>query len=500
MRANNLKNLLYLQLSAIILLIGISCNDKKEEESDIAITSSIVAIKNFNLKANDSVMAHLDSVFFSIDLDHGVIFNADSLPKGTDVSRLIPVITFVNTMTKADLLYLKDNKPDTVNYLTNSTDSIDFRHPVKLEVTAQDGESTYTYTIKVNVHQEISDTLVWTRISTSELPSQLPNPIAQKTVRFNSQVCCLIEENDGTITLSVTENLADGQWSKESLQLPFIPEIESFTASDDALWLLSNNGELFCTEDGRIWENTDLVWETIIGGYGPSVLGLRNEGNTLLYTVFPVIEGFEETPADPSFPVYGSSQMGIIETGWSKQPTAIIACGISAKGVYSPAVWGFDGKQWAILNASSLPELESPMMARYVVYRDTPSLFVEREFDAWLLFGGIKSDNTFNREVYLSLDNGVIWTKAPELMQLPEVFPVLAGSDLMVEYSPLTSDLDDVWKQVEVKSRSGYIIEGTEITWQCPYLYVIGGYSPEESLSTTIWRGVLNRLTFTPLI
>ncbi|MDE6422820.1 MAG: hypothetical protein K2K95_05310, partial [Muribaculaceae bacterium] len=130
-----------LMVPAALMLLGsaTSCNEKTKEQDEIAVTVSTVAVKSFTLQANSKILSNLDSVFFSIDLDRGVIFNADSLPLGTDVSRLIPVITFMTTVSKAEIVVSEEGKDDkTYDYLTNASDSIDFSKTVKLNVTAYD--------------------------------------------------------------------------------------------------------------------------------------------------------------------------------------------------------------------------------------------------------------------------------------------------------------------------------------------------------------------------
>ncbi|MDE7237712.1 MAG: hypothetical protein K2N66_07830, partial [Paramuribaculum sp.] len=38
-----------------------------------------------------------------------------------------------------------------------------------------------------------------------------------------------------------------------------------------------------------------------------------------------------------------------------------------------------------------------------------------------------------------------------------------------------------------------------DYTWECPYIYVIGGVCGDGSISDAIWRGAVNRLTYRPL-
>ena len=507
MLSTRIKQIIFLQLLGGLFLCALSCNSKSDdEETEIVVTPAIVAVKAFSLSKNDSVLANLDSVSFSIDLDTGVIFNADSLPKGTDVSRLIASITFANTMTKAELKFLKDNETDTtVNYLTNPEDSIDFSHPVTLDVTAQDGLNSFTYQIKVNVHTMEPDTLIWDKVASMALPSIYENPVSQKTVKQGDYIVSLIEEYNGKYTLAKSTNLKEGEWTKSEVTFEFIPKIESFTATSGSYMILGEQGTLYESENGTAWEAKDENWYSIIGAYGDSALGIQQIGDEYLHAMYPATSVFISSPIEDGFPVKAASPMGVFSTEWYPDSYALIACGEDGDGNLTNNVWAYDGETWAIINDDSLPALENPMMARYIVYRDTPYIFTKRAFDVWLLFGGTTSYGKMNRKVYMSYNNGVNWQLAPDLMQFPEIIPSLNGADVIVEGYDLSADLSEQWTPAKsTKStpwtRTSYTIDGYEITWVCPYLYIFGGYTENMSLSTEIWRGVLARLEFTPVI
>ena len=75
-------------LATLLAAMGFAgCNSEKEDIATVSYSS--VAVEGFSLAADDSVLANLDSVFFTIDLNNALIFNADSLPVGTDVSKLV---------------------------------------------------------------------------------------------------------------------------------------------------------------------------------------------------------------------------------------------------------------------------------------------------------------------------------------------------------------------------------------------------------------------------
>lgn len=490
----------------VIVSLVVACNKKSDddEEAEAAVTSSNVAVSSFTLTADDDVLDDLDSIFFAIDLEKGLIFNADSLPKGTDVSKLIPVITFIGAMTKADLTFNKDNRTDTtVNYLANTKDSIDFTYPVTLDVTAADGTSSFSYTIKVNVHQTDPDTLIWDRLASSILPSRFDNPVAQKTVSIADKVYCLIEEYNAQFTLSETQDLNNVDWEKTELDFNFTPITESFSTTQNEFFILDTEGNLYNSSDAINWAITGETWISIIGNYNNCLLGLKEQDGILVHTSYPTqTEAGFDTPIAASFPISGRSALGIMETKWATSPIAIFAGGVTESGEMSTSIWGFDGNTWETINATTLPALEAPMLAHYIVYRETPLPFKEIAFDAWLLFGGKTENGDLNNGMYVSLDNGVNWASASDYMNLSEEIPSLYAADILVVDFPMSTNIEDLWTRAQNFTRAGlsYTIEGYDILWQCPYLYIFGGYGNDALLSSVIWRGLLARLSFTTLI
>lgn len=104
----------------------IACN----EDSDApTILNGGAAVTSFSLSENNNILSNLDSVYFSIDLDKARIYNADSLPYGTRINKLIPVIVTTGVSVAELHIPRGNNLPDSImNYLTNSTDSVDFSH------------------------------------------------------------------------------------------------------------------------------------------------------------------------------------------------------------------------------------------------------------------------------------------------------------------------------------------------------------------------------------
>lgn len=157
-----------------------ACSSKEESyyEPDQANLGG-VAVKGFSLKANSKVLNNLDSVFFSIDLNTARIFNADSLPYGTDVSSLAVSLT---TDACSKVTILAPGEEEEIDYLTDESVKINFsKGAVKLHLVSYDGEHSRDYDIKVNVHNVVPDSLYWSEAAYRALPTAFRNPVAQKT-------------------------------------------------------------------------------------------------------------------------------------------------------------------------------------------------------------------------------------------------------------------------------------------------------------------------------
>lgn len=480
-----------------------SCNKKTETEEEIYMPASAVAVTGFSLKSKSGSKVKLDSVFFSIDLNRGVIFNADSLPKGTDVTKLVPVISYTSSASAVTLTQTGGKQTGEIDYKTNPTDSVDFSGKVVLKITAEDKETTRSYNIKVNVHKMDPDSLMWDRLAVTPMPSRLGAPKGQKTVEYKETTYSLIQEADDSYTMAVASDLLAGEWIKQSPTMDFEPDVRTFSATDDRLFLLDRTGTLHTSADGLEWENTGATWTNIIGAYGNVMLGMRKEGKDLLHTCWPAEAGYAETKVADDFPIDEYTDFVQFSNRWTTLPIGFMAGGRLADGTYSDKTWGFDGDHWAVLSEGMLPKVAGAALVPYYVYRKAVSALVQTEFSVWLLIGGERYDGNNNRTVYASYDNGVNWYGVDRQMQLPEHFPALKGLDgIMMEW-PKQASLKDNWTDTPSRALPGmarvkYEVSDYEVYWDCPYIYIFGGTNETGKLNDEVWRGVLNRLTFVP--
>ena len=472
---------IYAIIACAASLFAAGCNDD-DDTLDVQIpdaSQSAVMVNSFNLQANDSVLSSLDSVFFSIDLDHAVIFNADSLPVGTRVDRLCVNIGLPSVKT-AEITMPNDKGIDTVvNYLTSPNDSINFsKGSVRLRLESINGEYERSYTIYVNVHKMNPDSMAWGAFTPSGLPTSLSGITAQHTVEYQGKTLCFTQSGSGFCRATGTDVIA-GRWVKESVTLPAGARLATLTAGTSHLYICDDNDMLYSSSDaGSTWTATGTSMSHIYGTLADKVIGVRHDASAYTHVTYPATT---ESAVDPSCPVSGTSPALVYTSDWSAQPMMIVAGGVTADGSLCGATWAYDGSQLADISLAPMAAAESPIIIPYYAFKTSTSWVVTKS-SVLLAFGGISQGGNTQRTVYISRDFGVHWEKAPQLMQMPSSASVGKEAQAVLIDRTITSRA---------------IKPITE--WQCPYIYVFGGCSANGTLENRILRGVINRLTFKPL-
>lgn len=490
-------------LAAAIFAMGMTACNSDSDGTETGFTSdniySSTAITAFNIKANSKIISNLDSCYFTIDLLQSQIFNADSLPYGTDVTKLVPNITTNGSSLIEITVTGSSVMNDTVfSYTTDSTDSIDFSAPSKVSVRVVSVNSLYsqTYDLKVNVHQVKGDSLAWGDMAWRELPE---SPTAQKTVEYGNSIVTLFNNSNGYHILTAATPDEDG--TVTSVSFPATPEISSFTATDDALYCLADNGSLMSSTDGISWSETGETWSHIYGGYGSRLVGIEKSGDEYYHVSYPAVATKAKVSAD--CPVSGTSQMVLMENIWFENPLAIIVGGRISNGNLTGATWGYDGNTWAKLSQGPIStQYEDMSLFPYFALRSTTKWWRVTKDSALLAMGGRKNDGTVSDTVYVSLDGGIHWNIAGQSLQLPEAIPAFAGAQAIVADNILTSRSSSsaAWNELPLYRSNPFSRAITPVSsWECPFIYLYGGVDASGALYPTIWRGVINQLTFKPI-
>lgn len=505
---------LYALLALFLTAFISACN--KDSESFVADGDfGNCTVSSFSLGKNDSVLKGLDSVYFSIDLVNAVIFNADSLPKGTRTDKLLVNIG-TSSASGCDLTFRKINttRDTTISYIDSPNDSINFSDgPVKLLITSYDGLSKREYTVKVNVHQEVPDTLYWDQSARRALPSKLAAPASQKTVEYKGRVYCLTSA-DSQASMAVTENPYGDDWTVSDATLPAGADISSLTATTEALYIIDNEGNLYTSADGLTWTSTGSHLNYIYGGYNNLVLGVRKDADGWKHVTYPA---GSECDVPSGCPVSGTGQMILYETKWSDLPLAMFVGGRDASGNVVGSSWGYDGEVWARISARDIDEREDVTLFPYFTPRTVSGFWRVTERSALIALGGRYESTAgmvVSKNVYVSYDQGITWDEASSYLQLPDYIPDFAAAQAVVVdtrltdlsrstvsadgWTPMSGNRLPVWATpVPFVRESRVSAPVTE--WECPYIYLFGGVDAQGNLHDSVWRGVIRRFSFAPL-
>ena len=156
-----------------------SCLNSSDSDStsytDAAISSfSIGSLKRTqhttsSTGADSTYTTTVSGAAYDFEIDHTGcrIFNPDSLPMGTGVSRVLVSMSAYNNGT----ILIKDVASDTLR-LYNSTDSLDFTKPRIITALSNDGQGTRNYTVNINVYQEDPNAFVWKLMNNNWSPEK----------------------------------------------------------------------------------------------------------------------------------------------------------------------------------------------------------------------------------------------------------------------------------------------------------------------------------------
>lgn len=473
-----------------------SCNSNTYEEGEA--TAQSVAVYSFSVRTVSGALKGVDTVFFSVDLVHGKIFNADSLPYGTRVNGLIASLRTLEGLSGCEFLVpaaADGSKPDTViNYITNPSDSIDFsRGTVGLRLTSPDGLVTRTYEVDVNVHKQKADSLSWGSSSYSDIPTQLNGAVAAtgSALTADHSIVILTADADGNYCLAKAPTPEDKIWDFITPTFPAPAVASSLNGGKDGLFILGQDGSLMrSTDGGQTWSTVNCPGKSWSHIYAPNPDGgdiiCSVEMADGSYRLAQAVSGAMMPLPAADFPVSGCSQTVSYEFTLGLTQQIGFTGGRTAAGTLTNASWAFDGTNWVKMSAQPVSEaLEGAALVVYTT-TDESNKWNAAKYTSLLLFGGRRADGTVNRTVYVSRNYGMNWHKADIELQLPEMIPAVSGGRSYRFDVELTSSLKAI-RPVE--------------EWDAPYIYFMGGELADGTPAPAkIWRGALLRLTYKPLI
>jgi len=227
-------------LSGLLLLA--SCTGSSTTEitlyDDAAITSFSLGRMNRYVNGEKSTYAGSTYKFYIDHITHE-IYNPDSLPKGTDVKHALCTVAALNN---GQVMIEHDENADTL-YFYSATDSVDLSRTRYFRVYSSRGTGYSRYSVKVNVHKEDADKMVWKKVAS------LPKMVGVKPIYFNGGVY-VFGNQDGALKAYRTDN-EGASW--EPLELP-----SAFTKAEDWDNLATNHEAAYFLTDSRLYQTRDM--------------------------------------------------------------------------------------------------------------------------------------------------------------------------------------------------------------------------------------------------
>ncbi len=264
-----------------------SCLEAEEQDfiyyQDAAITSFSLGTLNRYIHAtakdgSDSIYKrtlNCSNYKFNIDHEKGLIWNEDSLPLDIDAAHVICTVTAKNSGT----IGIKSLTSDSLKY-HNTKDSIDFTKPREFLVYSMDGITSRKYTVSVNLHKEVADTCIWTKLSDNE--SYFAD--AQYMKAFAKDGWLHVFHGAGGLSMRSSTRLADGQeWSHmTSTDMPGDVSLKNMILFGNAYFLIDGS-KLMKSEEGLYWNsvNDNPSLKTLVAASTLRLYAISNDGKLM---------------------------------------------------------------------------------------------------------------------------------------------------------------------------------------------------------------------------
>lgn len=382
------------------------------------------------------------------------IENKDSLLYGSNLDAILVDITY----TGASLFYRTKEDEDTVWTTYSSADSLDLRKPLELMLVSNDGLSTRTYTLKLNVHQVEGDSLYWKQ--DGDAVPQLRGLSQQQAFMVNGCLAVLGKKGD---TVILVERSLEGVWNETVTNLPAETNVETLVKQGKAFFVSTTEGSFYVAVDGKSWHKMAAPQYPglVLTGATPDYLYVLKGGELFICDVNEQGEWIFQLETLDESPVYLPSKnvKSVLMKQSDESHRLVMVGNRSEESDETSVVWN---KMWN----EDIPEVEAVWMffnqtkENKCTLPQLENLNLIQYDDKCMAFGGAsvagKGTHQAMDALYVSEDYGVSWHKDSEL-HLPKMLKGVEG--------PISSVVDD-----------------NNVIW-----IIANG---------EVWRGKLNRLDF----
>lgn len=390
---------LIVALAAVLIIIGCSGSDDYEYDTtgNCIVTNVVIGKLNRVMPTltedgrDSTYVVNVTGSYYPMTIDQlsGTICNLDSLPIGTDISKVVfssfecaGTATIKSLTTGADTLF-------------STTDSIDFSQPRIITAHATDGVSQRSYVVELRVHKEWPDSTTWTRGGiVEELKSMssgwgnVEDGTMNLFARFASGPC-YVKAPAASL----------GDWTVNPVNDEHL-DVRSVRRMGDK-WYALSAGQLVESANGENWSSDGLTPTnyTALIAAGANVLVATN-GEDLFSSTDCGKTWTKDQREAGAIPVAGISGLAMISTADPTQERIYFVGSRDGRA----DVWcrtidtrGEDIYPWIRITDDTQTENACPLLDNYTLL----------PYDGGLLLMGEAAGNL--SELYMSYDGGHTW-------------------------------------------------------------------------------------------
>ena len=434
-----------------------------------ALSSCLDSDDNYEFSSDATIHAFgIDTIHgkhykFTIDQLNRLIYNRDSLPVGSDtiIDRIL-----IDTMTVTG--WITSGSPtDTVFVMS---DSVDLRPAMNndagmlFKAHAADGVTVREYKLKVNVHLQDPDSLVWTDMQKrGNVFSNAINLGQQKAVVLGDELFVYTSNTTAYKTSTAPDKY---NWSKVNVSnLPSDVKLTSAVEYNNALYMVTKSKRVFSSTNGTAWtEVTTLGYNVIvlINGFSDRLSGIVEINGKQYFNICKDGKNWEtentaDNPTLEEVPAgFPTENISTTQTNTGNGVEKVVLAGMPLANEKETIPWfSLDGKGWASL-ANTVYDTYCPGMVNpAIMYYGGMFYCFGGELDA----------------IYNSI-TGIAWSKTETKFLLPQEFKGKGAYSIIVE---------------PTKDKTVAPADKRDFIW-----VIFGGNGTKNE----VWRGRLNRLGF----
>ena len=438
-------------LSVFVLASCLNSDDNYTYTDDSAITSFSISAAKQRLHVKSSTGG--DSIVtkditptaykFYIDQVNRQIYNPDSLPYGTDASKLLCSVSSRNSGT----VVIKNTDSDTLKFVS-TTDSLDFSVDRELQVYSNSGQAVRKYTVRVNVHREAPDSFAWHALPICD---ELKALNGVRAVSTDGGV--LVFGSNGTSTLVF--RAGDNGWTActPDFNHALAADASRSAVAKDGRAFVASGGEILSTADGDHWTShatatsiTRLVAASRFRIYGYAADGrlMQSADDGATWTAATIDEDAALLPTDET-----ASVTLAVES--NRLTDRVLLIGTRPQATYPDdstlQIWSkidegaehSENQTWAFYDVDANNRYKAPRLSRLSAVAYDGAVFVL----------GTKGDAA--PAFYKTRDNGITW-RPDTTIALPADFAEGIAEGSKYQAFTLTVNADNVLWLVNARS------------------------------------------------